>query len=73
MIARELPAWLREGVRAADHSTGRSGIVMFVGDWEDPADCRMYRGVAFLRPVTGGREWMTRVGDLRLAGLESDW
>lgn len=50
------PAWLKEGVRATDTATDRTGVVMSVG--------LIHGGVqlappdrVWLRPPGGGREW----------------
>lgn len=43
-----------------DEVTGGVGELMYVGDYEDPADCpRRRQRLAFLRPEGGGREWTT--------------
>lgn len=56
--ATESPRALAQGQRVRDEVTGRVGVLMDVGDWEDP-QARTTQRLAFLRPEHGGREWTT--------------
>ncbi|MFI9723957.1 hypothetical protein ACIHFE_30640 [Streptomyces sp. NPDC052396] len=55
---QSLPAWLHEGARIFDSGAEMEAIVQFIGDWEDPNTRRRIPQAIFLRPVSGGREWV---------------
>ncbi|WP_424893258.1 hypothetical protein [Streptomyces sp. XH2] len=53
-----LPAWLHEGAHIFDSVAETEAIVQFIGEWEDPNTRRRIPQAIFLRPVSGGREWV---------------
>ena len=65
--------WLRRGATALDTATGQVGEVQQVGPGYDlgSSAAKRERGTVWLRPVGGGREWTTKVGDLRPAGARA--
>ncbi|MEU3355287.1 hypothetical protein [Streptomyces sp. NPDC037389] len=59
------------GTLVHDGRSGRTGVLMYAGDWQDPYTLRTHREVAFLRQARGGTEWMTSLRALTPAPLDS--
>ncbi|MFF4408804.1 hypothetical protein ACFY2W_14795 [Streptomyces sp. NPDC001262] len=53
-----LPPWLHEGAKVFDPGVEREAIVQFIGEWQDPYTNRRFPNAVFLRPPSGGREWI---------------
>ena len=65
---RSLPEWLHEGATVRDDA-GSTGVVQFIGEWEDPYTRRLHDCAVFLRPPGGGVEWtITDPDTLRRVG-----
>ncbi|MEV7618254.1 hypothetical protein [Streptomyces sp. NPDC089799] len=57
---QSLPPWVVEGAAIRDPVEGKTGIVQFVGEWEDPATRLLTENAVFARTVGGGREWIVQ-------------
>lgn len=61
---------VRVGQLVRDEASGRVGVLMYCGAWEDPTVKRYgqlpsrVEQLAFLRPVRGGIEWTTCPGNV---------
>ncbi|WP_311137308.1 hypothetical protein [Streptomyces sp. I6] len=53
-----MPSWVREGTRIRDPLSGRTGIVQFIGEFEDPKSRVVMQDAVFARPEGGGVEWV---------------
>ncbi|MBT2397481.1 hypothetical protein [Streptomyces sp. ISL-100] len=55
---RAIPGWISEGTRVHDPLKGRTGIVQFIGEFEDPKTRVVTQNAIFARPEGGGVEWV---------------
>ncbi|MFE9468947.1 hypothetical protein ACFYNW_36025 [Streptomyces virginiae] len=55
---RTVPGWVSEGTRIRDPLNGRTGIVQFIGEFEDPKTRVVMQNAVFARPEGGGVEWV---------------
>ncbi|MEU5068931.1 hypothetical protein AB0G95_33370 [Streptomyces virginiae] len=53
-----VPGWVSEGTRIRDPLNGRTGIVQFIGEFEDPKSRVVMQNAVFARPEGGGVEWV---------------
>ncbi|MFJ9596684.1 hypothetical protein ACIRS3_28535 [Streptomyces virginiae] len=53
-----IPGWVSEGTRLRDPLNGRTGIVQFIGEFEDPKSRLVMQNTVFARPEGGGVEWV---------------
>ncbi|MER7112433.1 hypothetical protein [Streptomyces sp. NPDC000229] len=53
-----VPGWVREGTRIHDPLERRTGIVQFIGEFEDPRTHVVIQNAVFARPEGGGVEWV---------------
>ncbi|MEW5531778.1 hypothetical protein [Streptomyces virginiae] len=53
-----MPGWVSEGTRIRDPLRGRTGIVQFIGEFEDPKTRVVMQNAVFVRPEGGGVEWV---------------
>ncbi|AYV32604.1 hypothetical protein OHU17_36300 (plasmid) [Streptomyces goshikiensis] len=53
-----VPGWVSEGTRIRDPLNGRTGIVQFIGEFEDPKSRVVMQNAVFVRPEGGGVEWV---------------
>ncbi|MEO3972859.1 hypothetical protein [Streptomyces sp. CAU 1734] len=52
------PGWVSEGTRIRDPLNGRTGIVQFIGEFEDPTSRVVMQNAVFVRPEGGRVEWV---------------
>lgn len=57
---QSVPGWVREGARIHDPLEGRTGVVQFIGDFEDPNTRVVTQNEIFARPEGGGVEWVVK-------------
>ncbi|MEU2835288.1 hypothetical protein [Streptomyces lavendulae] len=55
-----VPGWVTEGTAITDPIEGRSGVVQFIGEWQDPASRVVMTDAVFARPAAGGKEWIVK-------------
>ncbi|MDX2389525.1 MULTISPECIES: hypothetical protein [unclassified Streptomyces] len=53
-----VPGWVSEGTRIRDPLRGRTGVVQFIGEFEDPTTRVILQNAVFARPEGGGVEWV---------------
>ncbi|WP_331742979.1 hypothetical protein OG239_42840 (plasmid) [Streptomyces sp. NBC_00868] len=53
-----VPDWVSEGTLIRDPLNGRTGIVQFIGEFEDPKTRVAMQNAVFARPEGGGVEWV---------------
>lgn len=53
-----VPGWVSEGTLIRDPLNGRTGIVQFIGEFEDPKTRVVMQNAVFARPEGGGVEWV---------------
>ncbi|QCW78539.1 hypothetical protein EQG64_17650 [Streptomyces sp. S6] len=53
-----VPGWVSEGTRIRDPLNGRTCIVQFIGEFEDPKSRVVMQNAVFARPEGGGAEWV---------------
>ncbi|WP_328789265.1 MULTISPECIES: hypothetical protein [unclassified Streptomyces] len=53
-----VPGWVSEGTRIHDPLRGCTGIVQFIGEFEDPKTRVVMQNAVFARPEGGGVEWV---------------
>ncbi|MFJ7327021.1 hypothetical protein ACIQVN_12340 [Streptomyces cyaneofuscatus] len=53
-----VPGWVSEGTRIRAPLNGRTGIVQFIGEFEDPKSRVVMQNAVFVRPEGGGVEWV---------------
>ncbi|MFB7260750.1 hypothetical protein ACFCXH_01095 [Streptomyces nojiriensis] len=53
-----VPGWVSEGTLIRDPLRGRTGIVQFIGEFEDPKTRVVLQNAVFARPEGGGVEWV---------------
>ena len=57
---QHIPGWISEGTAVSDPFARRSGVVQFIGEWEDPSTRVVILNAIFVRPQHGGKEWIVR-------------
>ncbi|MER5933066.1 hypothetical protein [Streptomyces sp. NPDC002054] len=53
-----VPGWVSEGTHIHDPLRGCTGIVQFIGEFEDPKSRVVMQNAVFVRPEGGGVEWV---------------
>ncbi|KPI06831.1 hypothetical protein OK074_4012 [Actinobacteria bacterium OK074] len=53
-----VPGWISEGTLIRDPLNGSTGIVQFIGEFEDPNTRVVMQNAVFVRPEGGGVEWV---------------
>ncbi|WP_336321073.1 hypothetical protein [Streptomyces lavendofoliae] len=55
---QSVPGWVSEGTLIRDPLIGRTGVVQFIGEFEDPKSRAVMHNAVFVRPEGGGVEWV---------------
>ncbi|MBO0653574.1 hypothetical protein J1792_12490 [Streptomyces triculaminicus] len=53
-----IPGWVSEGTLIHDPLKRRTGVVQFIGEFEDPKTRVVIQNAVFARPEGGGVEWV---------------